>query len=46
MSVGLLTLATVGGALDGYLWRIRQEKRKQQLPHKGQDTQLVIDLFP
>jgi hypothetical protein len=38
MSLGLLTLTTVGGAWGGYMLRIRQEKGKLQLPHKGQDS--------
>jgi len=46
MSLGLLTLTTVGGALGGYLLRIRQEKGKLHLPHKGQDTPRVINATP
>jgi Flp pilus assembly protein TadB len=38
MSLGILTLATVGGALGGYLLRIRQEKGKLDLTKKSQDT--------
>lgn len=38
VSLGLLTLTTVGGALGGYILRIRQEKGKLQLPHKGQES--------
>ena len=45
-SLGLLTLTTGGGALGGYLLRIRQEKGKRQLPHKGQDTPRIIDATP
>ena len=41
MSLGILTLATVGGALGGYLLRIRQEKGKLHLANKDQDTQPV-----
>jgi len=43
MSLGLLTLTTVGGALGGYLLRIRQEKGKLHLPHQGQDTPRIIN---
>jgi hypothetical protein len=46
MSLGLLTLTTVGGALGGYILRIRQEKGKLQLPHKGQDTPRIINTTP
>jgi len=46
MSLGLLTLAFVGGALGGYILRIRQEKRKPQLPHHGQDTARQINTAP
>ncbi len=46
MSLGLLTLTTVGGALGGYLLRIRQEKGKLQPPHKVRDTQHIIDATP
>ena len=38
MSLGLLTLTTVGGAWVGYMLRIRQEKGKLLLPHKGQNS--------
>ena len=44
MSLGLLTLAAVGGALGGYLLRIRQEKSKPQLPLKGKDTKSIINV--
>jgi Flp pilus assembly protein TadB len=43
MSLGLLTLTTVGGALGGYLLRIRQEKGKLHLPHKAQDSPRIIN---
>ena len=43
MSLGLLTLTTVCGALGGYLLRIRQEKGKLKLPHKDQDTPRIIN---
>jgi len=46
MSWGLLTLTTVGGALGGYLLRIRQEKGKLQLPPKVRDTQRIINATP
>jgi len=46
MSLGWLTLTTVGGALGGYILRIRQEKGKIQLPHKSQDTPRIIDATP
>ena len=46
MSLGLLTLTTVGGTLGGYLLRIRQEKGKLHLPHKGQDTPRIINATP
>ena len=44
MSLGVLTLATVGGALGGYILRMRQEKGKLQLPHIGQDTPRIINV--
>ena len=43
MSLGLLTLATVGGALGGYVLRIRQEWSKNQLAHTDQGTTPVIN---
>ena len=43
MSLGLLTLTTVGGALGGYILRIRQEKSKLNLQLKGQDTPRIIN---
>jgi hypothetical protein len=46
MSLGVLTLTTAGGALGGYLLRIRQEKGKLQLPLKGQDTTRIINATP
>jgi hypothetical protein len=46
MSLGVLTLTTVGGALGGYMLRIRQEKGKLQLPHIGQDTPRIINATP
>jgi hypothetical protein len=44
MSLGILTLATVGGATGGYLLRIRQEKSKLNLAEKGQDTQPITNV--
>ena len=46
MSVGLLILTAVGGALGGYLLRIRQEKGKLKLPHKDQDPPRIINATP
>ena len=46
VSLGLLMLSTVGGALGGYLLRIRQEKGKLQLPDKGQHTPPIINATP
>ncbi len=46
MSLGLLTLTAAGGALGGYLLRIRQEKGKLKLSQKGRDTQRIIDATP
>jgi fatty acid desaturase len=46
MSLGVLTLTAVGGALGGYLLRIRQEKGKLLLLHKGQDTPRIINATP
>ena len=39
MTLGWLTLTTVGGALGGYLLRIRQEKSKLNLTKKDRDAQ-------
>jgi hypothetical protein len=44
MSLGILTLATVGGALGGYLLRVRQEKGKLNLAKKDQDTQPITSV--
>jgi len=44
MTLGVLTLATAGGALGGYLLRIRQEKGKLNLSKKGQDTQPITNV--
>jgi len=46
MSLGLLVLTTAGGALGGYMLRVRQEKSKQQLPYRDQDNMRVIDVKP
>ena len=46
MTLGWLTLASVGGALGGYILLFRQEKGKRQLQQKGQDTPLIIDATP
>ena len=46
MSLGILTLTTAGGALGGYLLRMRQEKGKQYLAKKGQDTQGITNVTP
>ena len=44
MTLGLVTLATAGGALGGYLLRIRQEKGKLHLAKKDQDTQPITNV--
>ena len=46
MSLGILTLAGFGGALGGYLLRMRQEKGKLQLPHEGRDTDRMMNVTP
>ncbi|MDJ0666333.1 MAG: hypothetical protein QNJ61_03625 [Desulfobacterales bacterium] len=46
MSLGLLTLSTVGGALGGYILRNRQEKGKLNLLHKSQETECIIKATP
>ena len=46
MSLGLLTLTTAGGALGGYVLRIRQERGKLNLPRKSQDTARIINATP
>jgi hypothetical protein len=43
MSLGLLTLATVGGALGGYTLRFRQEKAKLHFPPNAHDTPRISD---
>jgi len=46
MSLGLLVLTTAGGALGGYMLRVRQEKSKLQLPYGDQENLRVIDVKP
>jgi Flp pilus assembly protein TadB len=46
MSLGLLMLTTAGGALGGYMLRVRQEKSKQQLPYRDQDILPIINAKP
>lgn len=43
MSLGLLTLAAVGGALGGYTLRFRQEKAKLHSPRNGPDIPRISD---
>jgi len=43
MSLGLLTLAAVGGALGGYTLRFRQEKAKLPFPPNGPTTSRIGD---
>ena len=43
MSLGLLTLATAGGGLGGYLLRVRQERSKNQLAYKEQGATRIIN---
>jgi len=43
MSLGLLTLAAVGGALGGYTLRFRQEKAKLHFPRNGPDVPHISD---
>ena len=45
-SLGLLMLTTAGGALGGYMLRVRREKSKLQLPHRDQDNMRVINVKP
>ncbi len=42
MTLGLLTLSTVGGALGGYILRNRQEKGRLNLLPKSQDPKRII----
>ena len=46
MTLGLLTLSTVGGALGGYLLRNRQEKGKLNLLPKSKDKKRIIKEIP
>lgn len=46
MSLGLLVLTTAGGALGGYMLRVRQEKSRLQLPPGGRDNMRIIDVKP
>jgi hypothetical protein len=46
MSLGMLTLAAVGGALGGYTLRFRQEKAKLPFPPNGPDTSRNGDETP
>jgi hypothetical protein len=43
MSLGLLTLATVGGGLGGYLLRIQQDRSRNQPAHKDQGAIRLIN---
>jgi Flp pilus assembly protein TadB len=46
MSLGVLMLTSAGGALGGYMLRVRQEKIKLQLPQKDQENMRIINLKP
>jgi Flp pilus assembly protein TadB len=46
MSLGVLMLTGVGGALGGYLLRMRQERGKLQLPHEAQQAERMIEVTP
>ena len=46
MSLGLLTLSTVGGALGGYILCNRQEKGKLNPLHKSQEARRIIKAIP
>ena len=46
VSLGLLMLTAAGGALGGYMLRVRQEKNKLPLPHGDQDIRPIIDVKP
>jgi hypothetical protein len=43
MSFGVLVLTTVGGAFGGYVFRVRQEKRKLNPPLEVIDTPRIIN---
>jgi hypothetical protein len=46
MTLGLLTLSTVGGAFGGYILRNRQEKSRLNLLPKRQDTKRINKATP
>lgn len=46
MTLGLLTLTTAGGALGGYVMRIRQEKGKPLLPRNDTSSPRMINAPP
>ncbi|HRJ52788.1 MAG TPA: hypothetical protein PLE99_08465 [Candidatus Thiothrix moscowensis] len=46
MTLGLLTLTTAGGALGGYVLRLRQEKTKPALPDATPDHPRLINATP
>ena len=46
MSLGLLVLTTAGGALGGYVLRLRQEKSKLRLPAGDLENVRIIDAGP
>lgn len=46
MTLGLLTLTTAGGALGGYVLRIRQEKNREALPRNTEKTPKMINAQP
>jgi Flp pilus assembly protein TadB len=46
MSLGMLMLTAAGGALGGYLLRIRQEKKKLQLSTLDLQTPRIINVTP
>ncbi len=46
MTLGLLTLTTAGGALGGYVMRIRQEKGKPLLPRNDTTSPRMINAPP
>jgi hypothetical protein len=46
LTLDLLVLTTVGGALGGYILRCRQEKGRAQLPRKGSLTPRFVNDTP
>ena len=46
VSLGLLMLTAAGGALGGYMLRVRQEKNKLSLPHRDPDILPIINANP